>query len=69
MLGGAAVFAIRTYLVKPPERTLVDPNTGQEVRFVQRHDVFWIDVKWWGVAGMVIGAAMIILGIASGISL
>ena len=36
-------------------KVVIDKETGQEIRLVSRHDLFWIPVKWWAVVWLVAG--------------
>lgn len=36
-------------------QVVTDKETGQEMRLIGRHDMFWIPVKWWSVIYLVIG--------------
>jgi hypothetical protein len=36
-------------------KLLLDPETGQEVRVLAAHDLFWIPIKWWAVVWVVAG--------------
>lgn len=40
-------------------KLLIDPTTGQGVRIISRHDLFWIPVKWWAVVWLVVGMALV----------
>lgn len=40
---------------KNAERILIDPNTGQEVKLVNTHSLFWIRVEYWAPILVVIG--------------
>lgn len=70
---GLIVGGILTYLVaiwdenRNPERTLVDPKTGEQVTLRKRSDLFWIPMRYWGllgVAGGSIAATAGLIGIA-----
>lgn len=32
------------------DRLLLNPATGERVRLVDRHDLFWINMEYWSVA-------------------
>lgn len=39
-------------------KVLQDPATGESVRLLARHDMFWIPVKWWAVIWSGLGVAL-----------
>ncbi|MBP2656325.1 MAG: hypothetical protein H6Q73_3894 [Firmicutes bacterium] len=45
---------------KNSERILLDPTTGQEVRVVSTHSLFWIRMEYWSVVGVALGLLMLI---------
>ena len=36
-------------------KCLLDPETGQQVRLIERHDLFWIPIKWWSIIWLALG--------------
>jgi hypothetical protein len=34
---------------------VTDKETGQDIRLIGRHDLFWIPVKWWSVIWVIAG--------------
>lgn len=66
-LGAVAGGAI-TYLVgrwdesRNPTRTLVDPTTGKEKVLRSRSDLFFIPMKYWGMAAVLLGAIALVVG-------
>ena len=44
-------------------RTLVDKETGEEVVDRPRHDLFWIPMEFWGIAGVVLGLGAFLYGL------
>ena len=36
-------------------KVVIDKESGQEIRLVSRHDLFWILVKWWAVVWFAAG--------------
>lgn len=48
---GYALWVVGKRLNDPlRERLLLDPVTGETVRLVDRHDLFWIRMEYWCVA-------------------
>lgn len=48
---GCALWIVGCRLNDPRrDRLLVDPATGEQVRLVDRHDLFWIRLEYWWVA-------------------
>lgn len=35
-------------------QVLTDKTTGQDVRLVGRHDMFWIPLKWWSLVWLAV---------------
>ena len=36
-------------------KVVIDKESGQEIRLISRHDMFWIPVKWWSVIRLATG--------------
>lgn len=36
-------------------KIVTDQATGETLHLISRHDLFWIPVKWWSVAWVVVG--------------
>ena len=36
-------------------QVVMDKETGQELRLLKRHDMFWIPVKWWSLIYLGVG--------------
>jgi hypothetical protein len=53
MISGAVIYYIST-ITTMEERILIDQNTGERIRFVPKHDLFWIPMRYWSyiVAGI-----------------
>jgi len=49
------VWFLGNNLNKNAERILLDPNTGQEVKIVTTHSLFWIRVEYWAPILVAIG--------------
>jgi hypothetical protein len=43
-------------------KVVTDKETGQDVRLIGRHDLFWIPVKWWSVIWAVAGIYFAVRG-------
>lgn len=53
--GGYGLWQWGRMLNGQPGRVLVDPQTGEQVRLVKKHDLFWIPVQYWGIVLAVLG--------------
>lgn len=48
LLAAALVYGMHRLIdAKQPPRVLIDKDTGQEVVFKPKHDLFFIPVKYW----------------------
>ena len=48
LTASALVYGLHLALEKSsPPRTVVDKETGQEIKLVAKHDLFFIPVKYW----------------------
>jgi hypothetical protein len=65
---GVTVGGILTFLVarwdetRNPPQTLIDKETGAEIVFRTKSDLFFIPMKFWGLLGIVIGPIAIAAG-------
>jgi len=51
VLTGFALWHIGKRLNDPKrDRLLLDPATGETVRLIDRHDLFWIKMEYWSIA-------------------
>jgi len=41
-------------------KVVIDKESGQEIRLIRRHDMFWIPVKWWAVIWAVVGVWIVL---------
>lgn len=63
-LGGALTFLIARWDEgRNPERTLVDKDSGQEVRLRNQSTLFFIPMKYWGIVGMIAGLLAAVAGL------
>jgi len=55
VLAAALVYGLHRLIeAKQPARVLVDKNTGQEVVFKPKHDLFFIPLKYWSLVLVVL---------------
>lgn len=47
VIAAIAVWFLGKKINKNTERILLDPDTGEEVRIVNCHSLFWIRVEYW----------------------
>ncbi len=59
LLSAVAVWMIGTRLNSTPGRELIDPQTGQSVRFRRTHSLFFIPMQYTAVLAVI--AAVIVL--------
>ena len=52
---GVLLIGIGMYLNRNPERMLLDPRTGQQVRAGAQHTTYYLAIEWWGVAALIGG--------------
>jgi hypothetical protein len=57
MICGGATYLFGTWLNQNDVMELVDPQTQQPVVIRNRHHVFWISLRWWGVLFAIAGMA------------
>jgi hypothetical protein len=36
-------------------KVAIDKESGQEIRLISRHDMFWIPIRWWSIIWLVAG--------------
>jgi hypothetical protein len=64
VLGGAlCLWFGRRWNDPANDRSLVDPQTGEQVVLRNRHTFWFLPMEWWGMAGILLGVALFILGI------
>lgn len=49
------IWFLGRYLNKNSERILLDPKTGEDVRVVSTHSLFWIRVEYWAPILIMLG--------------
>ncbi|SDF47397.1 MULTISPECIES: hypothetical protein [unclassified Duganella] len=55
VLAAALVYGLHRLIeAKQPARVLIDKNTGQEVVFKPKHDLFFIPLKYWSLVLVVL---------------
>lgn len=54
-IAATVVWFLGKSLNKNTERILLDPKTGQEVKIVNTHSLFWIRVEYWAPILVVFG--------------
>lgn len=65
IVGGALTFLFaRWEHGRNPPRVLVDKETGGEVTFENRSELFFVPMKYWGMLGIAAGAVAIIAGLS-----
>ena len=62
VLAGLLGLTVRLALLKTDQQSLTDPETGQTHIFRLRHELFWIDIKWWSVLIAALGIFYMITG-------
>lgn len=68
---GVAIAGIVTFLLgqwlerRNPPRQLVDQKTGEQVVVQDRHDLFFVPMKYWGLIGVVGGIIIAVTGMVS----
>ena len=64
IVAGALIFAFAMWEERRnPPRVLVDKATGKEETQVSRSDLFFVPIRWWGLAGIVLGLVLVVLGL------
>ena len=62
VLLATAVGVFGHYLHENDTMTVVDPTNGQPTLVRNKHHVFWISVRWWGLLFMTLGVLGVIAG-------
>ena len=58
IIGAISIGGIGYWLNSKPGKTLVDPNTGEQVELKQSHSLFWIPMQYWSVIFLAICIAI-----------
>lgn len=58
-LGAVVIWLSGTKLAKRPTKSLIDPKTGAQVSFQEKHTLFWIPMQYWAIVW--IGASIVSL--------
>ena len=64
VLAGIGVWFTGLRLNREPDRTLVDPKSGNEVRLRRRHTLFWIPMQYWAPVLAIVGVIVAIAAVA-----
>lgn len=59
LVGGAIIWFLGQFLNTRGTKTLVDPETGEEVPVRGRHSFFFIPMQYWGPILGVVGIVML----------
>lgn len=54
-IAAISIWFVGKRLNQNSERILLDPKTGEEVKLVSTHSLFWIRVEYWAPILIVIG--------------
>jgi len=60
--GAVAIWFLGTYLNSRPGRVFIDKQTGQEVLYKKRHDLFFIPMQWWSIIWLIGGTCLAFFG-------
>jgi F0F1-type ATP synthase assembly protein I len=56
VIAAAAIwFTGRRFNDPAKDRIVVDPATGEQIRLVTRHTLFWIPMQWWAIPAILFG--------------
>jgi hypothetical protein len=55
------VWVLSQQLAKRPVRTVIDKATGQELTLGERHDLFFVPLRYWPGILLVAGVALAVL--------
>ena len=62
VLAAAVVWVVSSYFESRPPRIVVDQKTGETLALQNRHDLFFIPLKYWPPILVVIGIAIMVFG-------
>ena len=48
-------FTGRRFNDPAKDRLVVDPATGEQIRLITRHTLFWIPMQWWAIPAVLLG--------------
>ncbi|MDO9438631.1 hypothetical protein [Hydrogenophaga sp.] len=55
-LAAGAVYGLHLAVTKlNPPRTVVDQQTGEELKLVSKHDLFFVPIKYWSIVLVALG--------------
>jgi hypothetical protein len=63
LVGAAVLWPLGRRLNGGSGRTLVDPQTGQQVVLRRDHSLFFVKIEYWAVILAVVALIMLILGV------
>ena len=62
VLAAGLVWVLSSYFESRPPRLVVDQKTGETLVLMNRHDLFFIPLKYWPAILIVLGVAIMIFG-------
>jgi hypothetical protein len=63
-LSGACCYFLGKYVNGRPPKTVIDPNTGQQIEQKAVHDLMFIKLEYWGFIFAGIGVMLVLFNLA-----
>jgi hypothetical protein len=62
VVAAALVWLLSNHLEKRPARIVIDKNTGQELKLNNKHDLFFVPMRYWPAILVLAGVGFMIFG-------